>query len=594
MIAIRMGKTIGTDDIRWEEKSGDLLYLDQVRRQLWVWLPAPCPDRDRVGLEIRDQPLRIGEYDGASKGLFRFPITADQQQLLSTADVAQFTLAPPPLDIATERSLCSMSVYQYIQSTQNPDRAVLRRFAWFASVHSDQSQQLGIEAWERRVKSEDLVGINETVDRDSGYFDHLKEIIATRRLALLLGGVESGLSTFFDQFQRYLQTRHPGSRCFTADFREDNFVRFIKCLEEGKPLLRDLGLPETHSTALYLSLAYSAYEQIAVASNTNRTRLNEFIISSSSPNAFVVKYVAPFAGGYAHRNRTQFEHFLAFLGELMEAAGGNGTLTVLLSFPGLFSWLKEHRNENIASITLRQLWEDLRIFANNNFEVDTGLAKPGSALQSLAPSIGIAIELQRLPFNGIGEAFCRQHVLALPPVNMSELQKLWLQLTGVAIETDIAQSLLDESGGHPWFLSLLLDCILKVLSSPAKVDKEKYRAAVKTAIDIVRTLIASRGNEPENAEGEHVTGYFQRLESVVTAATRTDLNVLQLLRIAQTKPVRIPPDLRVEEWLESGLFWPCPPAGTPSELQGFARFPNFVARPQGRLMALAVTSLISE
>ena len=129
-----------------------------------------------------------------------------------------------------------------------------------------------------------LSGPAPEIERDSEYFAFLKKVIETRRLVLVLGGVETGLSTFLAQFRNYLTKQQPNTSCLAADFSPEHFDEFLTQLEKSSDILKYLEPIDLHLTALLLSLAYSAYEQIAAASNEgNGRQLNDYVRSSIGP-----------------------------------------------------------------------------------------------------------------------------------------------------------------------------------------------------------------------------------------------------------------------------------------------------------------------
>jgi hypothetical protein len=92
---------------------------------------------------------------------------------------------------------------------------------------------------------------------------------------------------------------------------------------------------------------------------------------------------------------------------------------------------------------------------------------------------------------------------------------------------------------------------------------------------------------------EKVVRYLYKLGRVLTPATRTDYDVLMKLRDAAAKVVNLTKSSLIEEWFESGLFWPRPIPGT-STLQCLSKYPNFMTHQQGRLTSLVIKQMMPE
>jgi hypothetical protein len=596
MTALRIGN-FEDDRVSWLGKA-DILYFDRLNFQIWAWLPSAQPG-NYVGLGS-PEPIELGPVHREAGNMIRVRLDSEQfmvaEEKLGNEPLLWLDPLPFEANDLDRLSLQGISVSAYLGVAQ-PSTQTLRCVAWWAARCHKIVERNGLEQWLAGVSWNEIAtgvrsGNDVMIRRDAHLFTTLKQTIESRRLVLILGGIESGLTQFLDQFKEQLASLNPVAKQFTADFDIDRFNEMHEYLEQQQKDRRLEGLdpisPDTG--AIFASLAYTAYQNIVDAPDTDSSGLSKFIRSSAAtqPNVFMQKYLGELsAGGTQYSSEVEF--FLTFLCRLIDAADHENTITVLLSFPRLFQWLTTKLDVRTASRIVRHLWSDLKAFNRANYDSETGAPKAGAQVSNLTPKVGILVELRQLPLEDVATGFCKGSVLTLPPFSESEVQRMWKAKIGMPAQPETFSVLRKQTAGHPWLLAFLLDCIaLKMANHPAG-SSDVYHESLEQGVQLAERLLSGTIPEgmPVNRLMDDIHPYLDTLARVLDHAVLSDRSERGM--VGRGKPLDLIMKPAFGKWFESGLVWP---TSTATGLLGFGQFPMCTVQQSGVLSDVLISRLM--
>jgi len=606
MVQILLGRKPPGEVFQQSGPPGFPLYLDEKAKLLWICLPKDC-NADYAAWPLTDPPLYLGSLSPIrTDGCLAFvELEPDPIETIERVTHAEsLTSAPPPLP---ETIRPSQSLHEYV-ATADPNRDVLWSIAWYAStrigeIRGNLTRALQGLTFEDLLKNHPAY-VRRPIARSQYLFEELRHAVETRRLVFIVGGAKTGLSSFLDQFTSTLAAAEPrAAYVSTADFNPDVFKdiqSYLRSINQ-RGLVARLGC-DSEVASLFIALAYAAYKSLLKSAGVDYTKLAAFVPMTAAVHSddFAIQYISRSA---RHTTRTgetgsggsQVESFLLFLGELMAAAGRAATLTVILSFPGLTNWLRENRGEDMAMRVSRALWQELTSFTQANYDADTGKPKPKSVMDEYKHNVGVVVEMQRLSFAEISEAFCKQSVLIMPPMNDDEVTTLWQQ----RVRTAPSQRLLDlvrhQTGGAPWFVDFLLDCFEGVWPISGGTTEDQIFKRLEAAAELAKSIVLSQAGgttrERDHDLMQRWTLYVEDLASRMSAQTRTDrTTLLGLMSASGMKAFKMPRNVPASEWLESGLVWLRHPTRKHT-LTALALYPFVHTFPQAELISLLIRSL---
>lgn len=601
MIEVLVGHLVDTEP-QWSETRGRLVYVDRTTRLFWISRPLHL-DEEYVGLLLGGRHIiRLGRPEASSTDgcLAYLELDARQVSEIDASKSLDLLTNDPRITIPDNITL-TQSLHEYIQ-TGEPAHEILRSIAWYASLHFAEVKQHGLSHALQKVTLDDLARLcsadaQRLIGRDSQLSKELLRFAETRRLVFVLGGTKSGLSSFLEQFKNALPKQDPAGTHLSADFSPDSFrgmqafLRGINQTGQVEPLSCDID-----TASLFISLGYAAYQSLLTADGIEYASLANFVPRAAEFHAgdFALQYLGEFARHRARvRDSSQVEPFLLFVGRMMEAAGKRGTLTVVLSFPGLTKWLRETQGQDVAARVSRSLWAELKSFTNANYDTMSGEPKPGSVMSSFRHDVGVVVEIQRLSFPDISDAFCRQSVLVMPPFSDDELATVWRQRTHIAPTPAMLAEIRRLTGGAPWFVDLLLDCFEASPGNNKRMEDHGVEQ-LKAAADLAESILLNRTLIPPRPQLEKIKQtwmlYVEDLTSRMSAQALTDRTTLLDLFRASKLTVMMPHNAQAAEWLESGLIWLRHPTRKHT-LTALDKYPFFLAFPQAELISVFIKFL---
>jgi hypothetical protein len=591
---------------KWSGHIGSLLYADKKNRLLWVWLPEPMSmDDNCAGARGNgSDPILLGDLDDGNKAgrlallqLEPTQVSELERAITSVGSLAEELASPLPSTIDPGQSLGA-----YILG-RSPDLGTVRRIASFISSQIATIPADGLSHILSRRTFEDLsdaqlTSAHGSVRRDPHLARELRNVVEARRVVFISGGTKSGLSEFLEQFKEQLAAEAPVGAHLSADFNPATFDEMAAILELNAGFSGILGRRggDAEVASLLMSLAYDAYTNVKASTGVDLSKLSSFIPSRAATflEEFAFSYLRDFVAysdltDGSGRSESQIEPFLSFLGKLMASAGKGGTLTVILSFPGLTNWLNDTHGHVMAERLNRSLWRELGTFAATNYDPSTGKILPGSLLSKLADNVGIVIETKRLAMPAVTEGFCKYSVLTIPPLSRTELTSLWQQRFRTIPTEEILEGVERATGGAPWFVDLLLDCFQIADAGGKKRPAESLDGAIKLATAVVNGEALPPSREIDTLKEKWVL-YTNDLKGRLSRGALTNPKALLDLVQAAGKIVKISPSVQAAEWLESGLIWLKPRQGTHS-LRALQTYPYVATFPAPTLVNLCITAL---
>jgi hypothetical protein len=590
---------------KWSGHTGKLLYAEKDSRLFWVWLPEKMDADDNcAGARGNGQgTILLGDFDSHNKD-GRLALLQLEPAQVTEIERVLTSLDPQASDLASALPSTidmSQSLEAYVHSA-NPDLPTLRSIARYLSSQIKSVPEDGLSPLLTQCTFGDLPGAHPAsarvyVQRDPTLAAELRKAVQERRIVFISGGTKSGLTRFLEQFGEAFNGQAPAGAHLRADFEPATFKEIVEILTKNEVFS---GMLQRRScdleiASLLMSMAYDAYTKLTESASVDLQLLARFI----SPRAatvleeFVFSYFREFDGSSGSAvgsgsRKSQIEPFLAFVGKLMEAAGKGGTLTVILSFPGLTDWLNETRGETTADRVSRSLWRELGAFATTNYNPSSGVPRPDSSISQLAPNVGIVIETQRLAVQDVTEGFCKHSILMMPPLTRSELESLWQQRTRTLSTDDILECIEINTGGAPWFVELVLDCF--EVSVTSKKLKDRLDSAILLATNIVLGNDKLLPSPEIDVLRKNWALYVNDLKRRFSRGALTNRQALFDLYRAANGAVKLSPTNQAAEWLESGLIWLKPKQGT-HPLRALRTYPYVATYQTPTLISLCIDSL---
>lgn len=578
-----------------------VLFVDCKANLLWLWRQNEDYGQ-HLFIEIdNEQRLDLGykTYTDGLLALYRI----DEEAFARIRAIKAFEdWREEPTALIPGSIVLTQSLHEYIRMNDyEPDWATLRSIAWFASSRWQDIETEGLEHVLQNVTFEDVIRnhpayVPRFVPRNPQLFEELRRVLEARRLVFLLGGAKSGLSSFLEQFKQMIVKENRGG-LLPADFVPSVF-RDVQSFVGRHAEMFTRRNCEVDTTSLFCTLAYAAYDSL-LESGTDPAVLSQLVppFAPGNISEFALQYIS----GFARRPRTQgsqVEFFLIFVGKMLSLAGKTGKLTVVLSFPGLTNWFRETRGQNAAESLSRSLWKELKEFTLANYDAMSGQPKKGSMMEAYTDAVGIVVEIQRLPFPDINDAFCRQSVLVIPPYDNGELSAFWQQRTKTTPSRQMLDQIRHETGAAPWFVDLLADCFtVAILPVAGEESEDRDMARLQAAIQFAKGIISgdpiARTQDPLERLRGRWKFYVEVLRSRMSSAALTDRTTLLDLTQASENRIKMPSNLQAAEWLESGLIWVAHPIQTQKHtLRAFELYPSIRTFRRAALISLFLDALL--
>ncbi len=577
---------------------GELLFIDTSQQGIWIALPphvsanyasVALPD----GNELRCGPIIAAYTHGP---LTYIGLEADQIRALQAA-LDDFAVLAAPTSSALPTGDFDQGLDDYLK-TDTVDTTTLRTIAsqlpHFMRMDVSRSLADVLENIKIADVAERLARIDgRHVDRDESLFAELRDVLSRRRFVFIVGGVKSGLSDFVEQFQDAPATRLGGDMHIWADFEPTTYTATEEYVKQQGDILTAVGCDE-RIVSLYVSLAYAAYRRLLSSDGVNRDALMRIVPAGDAVRGFTFTYLNRMLKHKttvrSNAHAAAVEVFLVFLSELMVAARESDALTVVLSFPSLMRWITDTQSATTATQVIRELWKQLKEFTEANYTTESGEPRPDGVMASFPSNVGVLVELRRVSFADLGDAFCKRSVMILPPLSDAELERLWYRRYQKQCDAKTLDALKTATRGAPWFVQFLLDaCDLDHSETEPAARLEK---AVKTCIAV---MSAAPGVESGGLATlvRRWRKYRLLVEKSLSSAARTDQAVVYALSDNAEKRFKVPEGELPGEWFESGLFWLRSPLRDlrKHSLHALERFPFVSTYQQGDLARALTDSL---
>lgn len=431
-------------------------------------------------------------------------------------------------------------------------------------------------------------------------FQPFKDFARCRDIVFALGGVGSGLTTFLDQFSRFLEENHE-QQFSSADFDPEVYHKIYEARTKKReatqhlPYIRNNDYSQFDLKCLLATLAYMTYCSL-------RQRFAQGI-DQEVPDICAEDQVQ-FAEYYFNKSGAMFkgalgpivEHFLSTVQRLAEA-----TLTdrVIVFMP----WSKlaacfACQSDNVQKKLATDLWDALGEFAANPGSITGNTPdNSGTAPFDKYDKVCLIIAGSEVPY---GHSVFRKALVAkslwpIPPLDQSEIGELLGMISDELNDPALANTLLEWSGGSPWYVRLILSCTQYLSEADTDAGRTPLRGQVLIeAACSTATKILVDGPTAVIGPLKDFFRHIDRVREALGDGQATDVIIEEAWAGPQRKRERglqtaCP---RVEAFVASGLTWlEGDPWNPGSSHYVFRRYPTLFLRRAGRLPLVVYRSV---
>lgn len=437
--------------------------------------------------------------------------------------------------------------------------------------------------------------IDVEVERKS-LFKPLLEFGRQRDIVFALGGVGSGLNTFIFQFNEYLKQNHVHN--YTgADFDKEELGRIYKAREDAcktsalhsKISVRD----HLELKCLLASLAYSSYHALhdAFASGVDGVVPS---VCAEDPVVFTENYFARSDAMYRADLAPIVEHFFNTVQHIAEATSVDGVV-VLMPWRELAKCF-EARADNALKKMAIDLWDALGDFATRL--AATSGKRTGAGGVNMYDKVCFVVAASEIPFGHrtFKTKLVPKSLWPLPPLSTDETTELLTSVCPHLADMQIAESLLEWTGGSPGLTRIALSFVQNALVQHGATagSREGAERIFETSLKEAETILEAGGVGIAEPLHGFIGDYISRVRDALGEGQATDSVIETAWAGPSHKRTKgLESSQRIEAFIASGLVWfEGEPWNIGSNNYIFERYPTVKLRKASRL-AMAVYKYVS-
>lgn len=563
-----------------------VLYADDERRRLWIAVD-PKVDWNVLALESTSPKVLVvfdDVPDTARCGLIAFCDSTEDQWISIKAALATHSM--PSTDPKDPQPADSLTLNEVVVNVKFI--GLLPLIAEFMSTVKGTSKGALIADLQQYKWRNVREIASASVERDERLFSELERRIKKTKFGIILGGRNSGLTIFLNQFRQ----RH-AAQSVTVDFDRHAFERISAILAKLPNTSLGPVASGLHIEAVCATLAFTAHEALRrIAANNGR--VGKFLEANGdmTPDTFAVRHVAE---ALRHKSPPPLERLLLRVDDMAkhaEAQAKPPKILVFLSFPAMTEWVWDQNMAAGGSIR-QELWANLAKFGTDNLDHNGNLS--GRSHLKEVSRAALLIELRKVDLPALSDAFCKNCLLAVPPLSDHEVRKLWKQRTAKEMAPEVADEIRTIAGGQPFFV----DALLRLVAAEPKLTTDpmsQSKALAQAYEQLLAVMIDGNGSSASaNKDLERVLPRIRNQWRLYLAWLRLNLPpatlnndgpLLQLQKLLPQGGMPIVPE--VSDWLASGFVWLRPPSGEAS-LHAFEHFPEL----EGHVFPQIVNELVA-
>jgi len=420
-------------------------------------------------------------------------------------------------------------------------------------------------------------------------FQPFKDFARRRDIVFAVGGVGSGLTTFLDQFRKELEENH--DHCFSsADFDSDVYNK----IRESRTRKREAAINYSQSTdhdqfdlkCLFATLVYMTYHSLRqyFASGIDRVVPDIF---AEDPVGFADHYFINSGAMFKGELEPIVDYFFSTVQNLAEATSTADCVIVFMPWSRLASFFAHHSDTDQKKLAI-DLWAALGAFAAN-----TSAAVPFDKY----PKVCLIVAGSEVPYghSAFRRALVAKSLWPIPPLSVGEISELLGMVSKELEDEEIAEALIDWSGGSPWYVKLVLSCA-QYFSGGGGAGNTPLcgKVLIEAACSTAEKILAGG---PEALTGDlekFIRRHLEAVREVIGDGQATDTVIEEAWAGPQRRRERglQTASPRVEAFVASGLTWlggdPWDPA---SPQYVFRRYPTLILRKAGRLPLVVYRSV---
>lgn len=393
-------------------------------------------------------------------------------------------------------------------------------------------------------------------------FGPFENFARRRDIVFALGGVGSGLKTFLDQFSKFLEDNQDHSFP-SADFDNSVYEKIHKARTKQAEATADYRKSTDHDhfdlKCLLTTMAYMTYHSLRQHFGT---RIDGVVPSlcAEDPVHFADVYFNNSAGDAMFRAETGpiVEHFFQTVQRLAEATGTDHVI-VFMPWPNLAACFANH-SDTVQQKLASDLWDALGDFAANSPPpMEDAAATSGSGSPDRFDKVCLIVAGSEVPFGhtAFKNALVKKSLWPMPPLDAVEVSELLGSISQEFKDGNLAETLLECSGGSPWYVRLVLSCV-QHLSVMIVAGGTSLRGLelIEAACVAAETILA---DGPESVTGDLKRDFLMhdsRLRDVLGDGEATDTVIEEAWAGPTAKRARgIAASPRVEAFVAAGLTW---------------------------------------
>lgn len=393
-------------------------------------------------------------------------------------------------------------------------------------------------------------------------FQPFEDFARRRDIVFALGGVGSGLKTFLDQFDKFLEENQDHSFP-SADFDTSVYQKIHEARTKQAEATADYRRSTDHDQfdlkCLLATMAYMTYHSLRQRFGP---RIDNLVPSlcAGDPVHFAERYFSTSEDDAMFKAATGpiVEHFLQTVQRLAEATATDHII-VFMPWTKLARCFANH-SDPVQQKLAFDLWDALGDFAaNSSPRKENSADSSGSVLPERFDKVCLIVAGPEVPFGhtAFKNALVKKSLWPMPPLDGVEVAELLGTISPKLKDEKLADTLIDWSGGSPWYVRLVLSCVqhLSAMSDavrPSFQDCELIEAACVTAEKILAA-------GPESVAGDLKRDFLAhacRLRDVLGDGEATDTVIEEAWAGPTAKRARgVPASPRVEAFVAAGLTW---------------------------------------